>query len=63
MSRLRCRSSDGSPAALAEVVGEEHGEECAQQVAQAGVADRADPELVSFVDAALDDLAELGDWH
>ena len=38
-------------------------EECARQVAQAAVADRADPALVSFADAALDDLAELGDWN
>lgn len=38
-------------------------EECARQVAQATVADRADPELMTFVDAALDDLAELGDWN
>ena len=38
-------------------------EECARQVRQAAVADRADPELMSFVDAALDDLADLGDWN
>ena len=38
-------------------------EECARQVARAAVADRADPELMSFADAALDDLAELGDWN
>lgn len=38
-------------------------EECARQVTQAAVADRADPELMSFADAALDDLAELGDWN
>ena len=38
-------------------------EECARQVTQAAVADRADPELMSFVDAALDDLAELEDWN
>ena len=38
-------------------------EECARQVTQAAVADRADPELMSFVDAALDDLAELGGWN
>ena len=35
-------------------------EECARQVEAA--ADRADPDLVRFVDAALDDLADLGDW-
>jgi len=35
-------------------------EECARQVALATAADRADPELTSFLDAALDDL---GDWH
>ena len=38
-------------------------EECARQVAEAATADRADPELMSFVDAALDDLAGLGDWN
>ena len=38
-------------------------EECARQVAEAATADRADPELMSFVDAALDDLADLGDWN
>ena len=38
-------------------------EECARQVAQAAVADRADSELMGFVDAALDDIAELGDWN
>ena len=38
-------------------------EECARQVAQAAMADRADPELMRFVDAALDDVAELGDWN
>ena len=38
-------------------------EECARQVAQAAVADRADAELMSIVDAALDDLAALGDWN
>ena len=35
-------------------------EECARQVEAA--ADRADPDLVRFVDAALDDLADLHDW-
>ena len=38
-------------------------EECARQVALAAAADRADPEHMSFVDAALDDLADLGDWN
>ena len=38
-------------------------EECARQVAQAAIADRADPELMSFADAALDDLAEFRDWN
>ena len=38
-------------------------EECARQVAEAATADRADPELMSFVNAALDDLAGLGDWN
>ena len=38
-------------------------EECARQVALAAARDRADPELMSFVDAALEDLAELGDWN
>lgn len=36
--------------------------ECARQVARAAAADRADPELMRFADAALEDLAELGDW-
>ena len=31
-------------------------EECARQVTLAAAADRADSELMSFVDAALDDL-------
>ena len=35
-------------------------EECARQVALAATAGRADPELTSFLDGALDDL---GDWH
>ena len=34
-------------------------EECTRQVALAAAADRADPELTSFLDAALDDI---GDW-
>ena len=38
-------------------------EECARQVAKATAPDRSDPELMSFVDAALDDLADLGDWN
>ena len=38
-------------------------EECARQVARAAAADAADPQLMNFVDAALDDLAELGDWN
>ena len=38
-------------------------EECARQVARAAAADRADPQLMSFVDAALDDLADLEDWN
>ena len=38
-------------------------EECARQVARAAAADRTDPELMSFVDAALDDLSELEDWN
>ena len=38
-------------------------EECALQVARAAAADRADPELMRFADAALEDLAELGDWN
>lgn len=38
-------------------------EECARQVARAATADAVDPQLVNFVDAALDDLAELGDWN
>ena len=37
-------------------------EECARQVEAAAAADRADPDLVRFVDAALDDLADLHDW-
>ena len=37
-------------------------EECARQVARAAAADRADPELMHFADAALEDLGELGDW-
>ena len=35
-------------------------EECARQVALAAAADRADSELTSFLDVALDDL---GDWN
>ena len=35
-------------------------EECARQAALAAAADRADTDLPSFLDAALDDL---GDWH
>ena len=38
-------------------------EECARQVARAAAAERADPEHLSFVDAALDDLADVGDWN
>lgn len=38
-------------------------EECARQVARAAGADRADPEMMRFADAALEDLAELGDWN
>ena len=38
-------------------------EECARQVARAAGADHADPEMVRFADAALEDLAELGDWN
>ena len=37
-------------------------EECVRQVARAAAADRADPELMNFIDAALDDLADLRDW-
>ena len=33
---------------------------CARQTALAAAADRADPRLMSFLDAALRDL---GDWH
>ena len=35
-------------------------DECARQAALAASADRADTELMSFLDAALDDL---GDWN
>ena len=35
-------------------------EECARQAALAAAADRADPKLTSFLDAALDDV---GDWN
>ena len=35
-------------------------ESCARQTALAAAADRADPGLMSFLDAALRDL---GDWH
>ena len=38
-------------------------DECARQVALAAAADRADPELIGFVDAALDDIAELAEWN
>ena len=38
-------------------------EECVRQVARAAAADRADPKLMRFADAALEDLAELGDWN
>ena len=38
-------------------------EECARQVALAAAADCADPELIGFVDAALDDIADLADWN
>ena len=38
-------------------------EECARQVALAAAADRANPEHIDFVDAALDDIADLGDWN
>ena len=48
---------------VADTRAEGFAEECARQVAQAAVADRADPELMRFVDAALDDVAELGDWN
>ena len=34
-------------------------DECARQASLAAAADRADPDLMSFLDAALDDL---GDW-
>ena len=36
-------------------------DECARQVAQAADTDRADPEVMSFVDVALEELVELGD--
>ena len=35
-------------------------DECARQASLAAAADRADPDLMSFLDAALDDL---GDWN
>ena len=38
-------------------------EECARQVARAAGADRADPEMMRFADAAFGDLAKLGDWN
>ena len=38
-------------------------EECARQVARAAAAGRTDPELMSFVNAALNDLTDLGDWN
>lgn len=38
-------------------------EECARQVERAAAADRSDQGHMGFVDAALDDLAELGDWN
>ena len=38
---------------------ESFAEECARQTALAAAADRADPELMGFLDAALDDA---GDW-
>ena len=37
-------------------------EECARQAAIVDAANRADGELMDFADAALDDIAELGDW-
>ena len=42
--------------------GDDLAEECARQVAEAAAADRGDPELMSFVDAALEDLEDLHDW-
>ena len=42
--------------------GDGFAEDCARQVAATTAADCADPELMSFVDAALDDLADLQDW-
>ena len=38
-------------------------EECARQVALASAADRGDPGLKSFLDAALDDLGDTDDEH
>ena len=35
-------------------------DECARQASLAAASDRADPDLMSFLDAALDDL---GDWN
>ncbi len=35
-------------------------DECARQASLAAASDRADPDLTSFLDAALDDL---GDWN
>ena len=35
-------------------------DECARQASLAAAVDRADPDLMSFLDAALDDL---GDWN
>ncbi|MDE0003431.1 MAG: antitoxin MazE family protein [Rhodospirillaceae bacterium] len=37
-------------------------EDCARQVAAAGASDRANPELLVFADAALDDFVRIGDW-
>ena len=37
-------------------------EECARQAAIIDAANREDADLMDFADAALDDIAELGDW-
>ena len=37
-------------------------EECARQAAIVDAANREDADLMDFADAALDDIAELGDW-
>ena len=53
---LRARGLRPVPVGAPGTRAEGFAEECARQVTLAAAADRADPEMMSFLDAALDDL-------